>query len=395
MNKYAILIIIFNLISCNKKEIILPKITHLDLFDLKGSVKKIRYNFEEYEITENSYAKKGRFTPLKNGLILFDFDCNLEYPKILSDFSNNKISLDKFEAFDSFNITINNINDYVYSKDCDAYELEFNQEGFLTLFTGIKDGEIIFKKALAYDNQNKIIEVQNFSEKQIWKNTYKYNSENLLVESNINGDFKSLNKYEYKWISENEIEEKNSSYNGVIKKSKIILNKDKVIDEITNDDFSNLKFKNGLVSSRNEYFKNKLHFASDFEYKDNILTKVKISRPNELDDMSYKDYDFKYNEMKNLIGINETSKQNSENIKFEYDYDEFKNWTKQTYGRDRVIYDNQKNKVNKLIEMNKSSYELYGYPAFSFSESENEYKRLSLAQMLCSKIVVNRIVTYY
>lgn len=387
MRKFFLVILIAFLASCTNNSIKLPTINHLTLFSLNGNVKKINYTFNEYEITPTSYVKKGKFTPFQNGLILFDFDCNVEHPLILSNFGKYSFV---YETFDAFNIAINNINDEVFSEKCDSYELEFNQSGFLLVFSGTDTGKIVFKKELKYDNQDRLIYIKNFSEGKTWTNTYEYNSENLVkLITSVRENYKTIKKFEYIVDNANEIKVKMTTDNSEVQNSKLILN-DKTINEIVFDNLSSVKFKNGLISSKNRYNNGSLEFASDYTYENNLLSKVKISEKNYDGNLTFKDYSFTYNVNSNIVVIkkNISDNQRTENVNFDYELDNKNNWTRQSYGRQRSMFDNQQKKVNQLIELNNNYLELYGYPAFPYSETENEFKRLSLAKLLSSKLLL-------
>lgn len=414
MKKIIIIIIIsaFCLFSCEQK-VKLNEENHLQLFNLKGKVKQINYDYLLNEITDISYKPVGKANPK-----FYDLGCigdiDLSYTRIFSDldFYYNHI------FFESYNIVLEQlINKRFYENRCDSYEIKFNSNGNVTDFKGLKNDTLISNINFYYDNEN-VIKIKHFynkkeeklygKEKKILEEVteFEYGENNLISNKkfNNNNGLTSTSEYFYtldkdkKEIIINEKEHikftnnkiKNNEY-----KYKITLDKNSKIESI-NYEMENkiINFSDGKIKKITEFDKqNKLTFNIEINYIDNNFSVVKKTYYGRLNEM-YFEYEENGN-LKNVKCNDESKKEFLNNLKFNYEYDNLKNWTKQSYSRDRSGYDNYLVYMEKRKKYSDDFYLLHGYSPFTFREDVDVEIEKIYKKKYSSKIDVNRRIIYY
>lgn len=408
MKKSILLFLILCLISCEQK-VNINKENHLQLFNLKGKVKQITYDYILNEITDISYKPIGKANPrfLDLGSV---GDIDLSYTRVFSE-------LDLYyneTFFDSYNIFLRTISSKsFYSNRCDYYEIEFNTDGNVTDFKSYKSGKVIYSINFEYIDNN-IVKIKKTEDtkgeysgiKSEIVIDFEYGKNNLIKKRNerSSNGFSSNSIFTYTFDKEkNEFlisELKNNKFsNGRTEKNnftyRMTLDSKNNIEEIIYEkDNKNIKFSNGKLKKITEFDKqNSLIFNIELNYNGNSFSEIKKTRFGKLNEIY-----FEYEDNGNLNNVkcnDESKKEFFNNLKFSYEFDSFKNWTKQTYAIDRSKYDNYIQYLNKRDKYSNEYYEIYGYSPFSNQENfdaEIEKKYLS---MYSSKIDVERKIIYY
>lgn len=408
MKKIILVLSIFCLISCNQK-VNLNEESHLELFNLKGKVKEINFDYTLNEITDISYKPIGKANPRFFDLGIIG-DIDLSYPRALSklDFYYHQI------FFDSNNIFLSEmLNKSYYANKCDSYKIEFNKNGKLISFEGYKNKKGIIKIYCEYTDNNitKIKKAEDSKNEQLGAKSdivyeYQYNKFDLLSskkETNSNGY--SLNstfnyifdkhKKEFN-IKEDRLE--NFSDNRT-KKSQfeytLTINNENKIDKIIYDkENKTISFLDGKIKKIIEYDNDgKLIFSIELNYVGGLIADLKKTKYDILNEVY-----FEYEENGNLKSIkcnDESKKEFTNSLKFNYKFDHFKNWTKQIYVIDRSKYDNYIQFLKKRETFSNDFYERYGHSPFTFKEDVNVEIEKNLLKEYSSKIEVERNIIYY
>lgn len=406
MNKIILTLFALCLMSC-QQEVKLNESNHLHLFNLKGKVKQINYDYILNEITDISYKPTGKANPrfLDLGSIS---ETDLSY---LRAFSNFGFYSSKLPFFDSYNISIDEILSKSYDAErCDNYEITFNENGFVTNFKGFKDKLLLTNTTFKYDG-NKLISVkkrEGFKDSNLYNYdiTFDYNENELLssrIKKHTNGKYSESSIFDYKFdSSKNEFSVKEAKSQIINKKDKrniestylLILDSNNEIVEIKDlKQEKSIKIQNGNIKNVKDFNDNKLTFNLDFDYNKNNITSVKKTEYENLNELY-----FEYEENGNLKSVkcnDESKKDYINNLKFNYEFDEFKNWTKQSYSIDRTKYDNYLQYLKKREKYSNDYYELYGYSPFSFQEDVDAEIERKLLSKYSSKIDVERRIIYY
>ena len=147
MQNILLIFTIFTLVSCNK-EISLNNQNHLVLFNLKGKVKQINYNYYLSEITDGSYKPIGK----TNAGFLYEIsDIDVANINVLSNFNIFVSDL----SFDSYNLFLREISfQSNYSTECDNFEVLFNDNGYVTNFKGFKNNKLNTQTIFTYTGKN-------------------------------------------------------------------------------------------------------------------------------------------------------------------------------------------------------------------------------------------------
>lgn len=404
MKKIIFILSVLCLLGC-KQEVRLSQENHLQLFNLKGNVKQVNYNYILNEITDITYKPVGKANPrfLDLGSLR---DTDISHTRALSNFDYYYSGL----FFDSFNISVSEIIDKSYHADrCDNYEIKFNEDGFITNFKGFKDNSLIMNITLKYED-NKLVSIKRreYSEsKEIYNYDieYEYNDYNLIAKKKqkyLDGyTFNSIfeytfnkNKNEFS-VVENKTEISDKKNKTSVSKYYLILDKENNIQEILYEkDNKSVKFINNKIKKITEFNKNnELTFNIELNYSNDKISDVKKTKYGKLNEIS-----FEYEENGNLNNIDcndETKKDYINNLKFNYEFDELKNWTKQSYSIDRTRYDNYLQYLKKREKYSNDYYELYGYSPFSFQEDVDAEIERKLLSKYSSKIDVERRIIYY
>lgn len=404
MKKINFILSVLCLLGC-KQEVRLSQENHLQLFNLKGNVKQVNYNYILNEITDITYKPVGKANPrfLDLGSLR---DTDISHTRALSNFDYYYSGL----FFDSFNISVSEIIDKSYHADrCDNYEIKFNEDGFITNFKGFKDNSLIMNITLKYED-NKLVSIKRreYSEsKEIYNYDieYEYNDYNLIAKKKqkyLDGyTFNSIfeytfnkNKNEFS-VVENKTEISDKKNKTSVSKYYLILDKENNIQEILYEkDNKSVKFINNKIKKITEFNKNnELTFNIELNYSNDKISDVKKTKYGKLNEIS-----FEYEENGNLNNIDcndETKKDYINNLKFNYEFDELKNWTKQSYSIDRTRYDNYLQYLKKREKYSNDYYELYGYSPFSFQEDVDAEIERKLLSKYSSKIDVERRIIYY
>jgi len=221
----------------------------------------------------------------------------------------------KYKAKDSFGIVLKDgIHKDKYSSLSDYEEtISFNKEGYVTRKTKHNDGVLIWKENIIRDSLYRKIESNKFNSKNklTGKQAFKYNKNGKISEMNA---YKNDGDIEGKWIyiyEEKKMTRNNYNSDGSMYSSYI---------STYNDKGALIEFK------YLDYEERKYNYTNNYSYNVEENTKTKINKlyySLELEDTKWLS---KYNESGDLI---KKTLGDSYITKYEYEYDEQNNWTKQ------------------------------------------------------------------
>ena len=394
------LLLIFS--SCSKK-IETPTYSHRDLLGLKGNVKKIRFTFYEYEITETSYFEVGKTTPLKRSLYNF-LDYNVQAPYFFSDNSQKLSDIDyKQIVVDPFTISIISLKKASrYFNLCDTFEIEFNENGNIISCSGFALNDLYFRQEMKYDSLERLTFVSYKNKNSVNKEFYKYEYNELnLIKKSIHGwensDIENINIYKYNF-KDNEI--KVAKVNDSKERNyKLVIDENNIICELLFEDTLKLNFKNGLLVGINKYENGKHSYSEEYNFTELVLNSISFTIRTDLQQKSkFSQFSLSYNsnfDISTVVGILNDEVNVWKDIKFDYILDIKSNWTQQSYYRDRKKYDEYKRKIEGMMSTNEYYLENYGVYYYHMAEIMMVSKELAKEKKFCSKTVVDREIIYF
>jgi hypothetical protein len=396
MKKLLFLLISVFLISCNQPKVNVDTKTHLELLNIKGSVKSI-----DISISENEFID-GRYVPKTKGM-------NVMVSNLVSDINpvfGTKIvgDLSSFiDVYDSFSIA----NEQLPKKTgigITDITVKFNKRGYITEYTTYNNNTLEEEKVFSYDNKNRLVKFIWYSAKLNMKKTdrytyeYNYNNDDLIIKKEIIGEDKTT-IYSYNY-GDNKITVQVKDNISGSDKAFINLNKNKKIIKVYNDSSDEIYFKNNLISRITNYTNDNVIITDNlYEYENDRIVKSKKSHNSE-DLVRQENIKFYYNTNGYINQIKSDKDKITSSLTFNYNFDTLNNWTNLEFNIDRKTYDFASNRLQQIrnkrnrIKETLSGRELM-YFIFDNKEEKEAFVDLEYVKKLSSQIEIRRDIFYY
>mgnify|MGYP006436675829 CR=1 FL=1 len=229
----------------------------------------------------------------------------------------NEISFIKYNAKDSFGIAL---KDGIHKSDYDSLSslektISFNKEGYITSKIKYNDGVILSKANFIRDSLNRKIKknVFNSEDELTGKQIFKYNLNGKISEMN---SYNNNGEIQMKWIyiyEDNKVT-RNDYYSSGRKVSRYI--------KTYNDEEDLIKLK------YLDFEDSKMNYINNYSYnhKENTVTQINKSFYSiEIDDTKF------FRKFNNAGVLIEETINDFTTTKYQYEYDQHNNWTKQIW----------------------------------------------------------------